>query len=83
MLYCFGSNAYDPESSSESEEKPQHMEELQAAQTDHHKSRLSNELRHLIFQEILSLKISDSLPHGRIKRIAQKYGYTHKTIRNL
>ena len=57
------SNAYDPKSSSESEEEPQNMEEQEPQQQDHHKTRLSNELRHLIFQEILSLKISDSLPH--------------------
>ena len=47
------------------------MEEQQAQQTDHHKPRLSNELRHLIFQEKLSLKVSDSLPHVTFKRIAQ------------
>ena len=45
--------------------------EQQAQQTDHDKPRLSNELRHLIFQEMLSLKVSDSLPHGTFKRIAQ------------
>ena len=60
------------------------MKDQQARQqTNHHKSRLSNELRHLIFQEMLSLKTSDSLPHGTFKRIAQKYGYHHITIRNL
>ncbi|XP_057550533.1 uncharacterized protein LOC130828586 [Amaranthus tricolor] len=32
---------------------------------------------------MLSLKVSDSLPHGTFKRIAQKYGYTHRTIRDL
>ena len=71
--WCFGSNAYDQESSLESEEEPQYMEEQQAQQTDHHMPRLSNELRHLIFQEMQSLKVSDSLPHGTFKRIAQKY----------
>lgn len=79
-----GSNAYDPDSSLESEEEPQNMEDQQAQQqSNHHKPRLSNELRHLIFQEMLSLKTSDSLPHGSFKRIAKKYGYHHRTIRNL
>ena len=59
------------------------MEEQQAQPIDHYKPRLSNELRHLIFQEMLSLKVSDSLPHGTFKRIAKKYGYHHRTIRNL
>ena len=65
--WYFGSNAYDPESSSESKEEPQSMEEQQTQQTDHHKLRLSNELRHLIFQEMLSLNFGDSLPHGTTK----------------
>ena len=30
-----------------------------------------------------SLKVSNSLSHGTFKLIAQKYGYHHKTIRNL
>ena len=51
--WYFRSNAYDPESSSESEEEPLYMEEQQAQQIDHHKPRLNNELRHLIFQEML------------------------------
>ena len=59
------------------------MEEQEPQQQDHHKSRLNNELRHLIFQEMLSLKVSDSLSHGTFERIAQKYGYHHRTIRNL
>ena len=70
--WYFGSNAYDPESSSELEEEPKNMEEQQAQQINHHKPRLSNKLRHLIFQEMLSLKVSDSLPYGTFKRIAQK-----------
>ena len=57
------------------------MEEQQAQQTNHHKPRLSNELRHLIFQEMLSLKVSDSLPPGTFKRIAQTYGY-HQSSQN-
>ena len=69
--WYFGSNAYDSESSSESKEEPQNTEEQQAQQTDHHKPRLSKELRHLIFQKTLSLKVSDSLPHDTFKRIAQ------------
>ena len=81
--WYFGLNAYDPESSSESEEESHNMEDQQAQQTNHHKPRLSNELRHLIFQEMLSLKTSDSLPHGTFKWIAKKYGYHHRTIRNL
>ena len=80
--WYFGSNAYDLESSSESEEESQIMEEQEPQQQDH-KPRLSNELRHLIFQEMLSLKVSDSLPHGTFKLISQKYGYHHRTIRNL
>ncbi|XP_057546557.1 uncharacterized protein LOC130825360 [Amaranthus tricolor] len=63
--------------------KTQNIEEQQPQQQDHHKPRLSNELRHFIFQEMLSLKVSDSLPHGTFKRIAQKYGYHHRTIRNI
>ncbi|XP_057523753.1 uncharacterized protein LOC130803591 [Amaranthus tricolor] len=59
------------------------MEEQEPQQQDHHKSRLNNELRHLIFQEMLSLKVSGSLPHGTFKRIAQKCSYHHRTIRNL
>ena len=66
------SNAYDQKSSSESEEEPQNMEEQEPQQQDHHKLRLNDELRHLISQEMLSLKVSDSLPHGTFKRIAQK-----------
>ena len=73
--WYFGSNAYDPKSSSKSEEQSQ--------QQNHHKPRLINELRHLIFQEMLSLKVSDSFPHGTFKRISQKYGYHHRIIRNL
>ena len=76
-------NAYDPELSSESEEESQHMEDQQAQQTNHHKPWDNNELRHLVFQEMLSLKTSDSLPQGTFKRIAQKYAYHHRTIRNL
>ncbi|XP_057550636.1 uncharacterized protein LOC130828690 [Amaranthus tricolor] len=59
------------------------MEEQEPQQQDHHKPMLSNKLKHLIFQEMLSLKVSDSLPHGTFKRIAQKYDYHHKIIRNL
>ena len=29
------------------------------------------------------MRTSDSLPHGNFKRIAQKYGNDHRTIRNL
>ena len=76
-------NAYDPESNSKSEEEPQNMEEEEPQQQDHYKPMLSNELRHHIFQKMLSLKVSDSLPHGTFKWIAQKYGYHHRTIRNL
>ena len=32
---------------------------------------------------MLSIKLSDSLPHDTFKRIAKKYGYHHRTIRNL
>ena len=59
------------------------MEEIGPQQQNQHKPRLTNELRQLIFQEMLSLKVSDSLPHGTFKRIAQKYSYTHRTIRDL
>ena len=59
------------------------MEEIEPQQQNQHKPRLTNELRQLIFQEMLSLIVSDSLPHGTFKRIAQKYGYIHRTIRDL
>ena len=78
-----GSNSYVPESSFESEEEPQNMEEIGPQQQNQHMPRLTNELRQLIFQDMLSLKISDSLPNGTFKRIAQTYGYTHRTIRDL
>ena len=32
---------------------------------------------------MLSLKVSDSLPHGTFKRVAQKYKFHNRTIRNL
>ena len=80
----FRSSYYDPQSNSESEEEPVNMENQQAEQqNNHHKARLSSELRHLIFQEMLSLRTIDSLPHETFKRIAQKYGYHHRTIRDL
>ena len=82
-VWYFGSNAYDPESNSESEEEAQNMVEQEQQQQDHHKPRLNNELRHLIFQEMLSLKVSDSLPHGTFKQNAQKYGYHHRTIKKF
>ena len=56
---------------------------MEEQQQNHHKLRLSNELRHLIFKEMLSLEVSDSLPHGIFKRIAQKYSYHHRNIKNL
>ncbi|XP_057543493.1 uncharacterized protein LOC130821721 [Amaranthus tricolor] len=81
--WYFGSNSYVPECSSESEEEPQNVEQIGPQQQIQYKRRLTNELRQLILQDLLSLKVSDSLPHGTFKRIAQKYGYTHRTIRNL
>ena len=78
--WYFRSDSYVPESSSESEEEPHNMEEIRPQQQNQHKPRLTNELRQLIFQEMLSLKVSDSLPHGTFKRIAQKYGYTHRSM---
>src|SRR5688572_3759968 len=81
--WYFGSNSYDSESNSESEDEPHTMEEQEPQQPNHHKPRLTNELRQVIFQEMLSLRVSESLPHGTFKRIAQKYGYTHRTIRDL
>ena len=59
------------------------MKEIGPQQQNQHKPRVTNELRQLIFQEMLSLKVSDSLSRGTFKRIAQKYGYTHRTIRDL
>ncbi|XP_057517075.1 uncharacterized protein LOC130798203 [Amaranthus tricolor] len=81
--WYFGSNSYVPESSSESEEEPQKMEEIGPQQQNQHKPKVTNELRQLIFQEMLSLKVSDLLPHGTFKCIAKKYGCTHRTIRDL
>lgn len=75
--WYFGSNNYDPQSSSESEEEP--AKKVQQANSSH-KLRLSSELRYLIFQEMLLL-IVDSLPHGTFKTIVLKYGYHHS--RNL
>ena len=76
--WYFGSSQYDPQSSSESKQELEEMAEQQEEQQDnHHKPRLRSEMRHLIFQEMLSLRTSDSLPHGTSKRIAQKYGYHH------
>ncbi|XP_057535388.1 uncharacterized protein LOC130813569 [Amaranthus tricolor] len=54
--WYFGSNSYVPKSSSESEEEPQNMEEIGPHQQNQHKPRLMNELRQLIFQDMLSLK---------------------------
>ncbi|XP_057532677.1 uncharacterized protein LOC130810579 [Amaranthus tricolor] len=81
--WYFGSNAYDSQSSSNYEEEPQEIDAQQIEQQDQRKSRLTNELRHLILHEMLSLKVSDSLPHGTFVRIANKYGYTPRSIRNL
>ena len=82
--WYYGSSQYDPQSSLESKQEPTEMAEQQGEQQDnHHKPRLNSKMRHLIFQEMLSLRTSDSLPHGTFKRIAQKYGYHHRTIRNL
>ena len=81
--WYFGSNEYDPQSSSESKEEPH---ENDAAVPEHHpqrKPRLINELRNLILHEMLSLKVSDTLPHGTFVRIANKYRYTPRTIQNL
>ena len=79
--WYFGSSQCNPQSSSESEQQP--TEQQGEQQDNHHKPRLSSEMRHLIFQEMLSLRSSDSLPHGTFKRIAKKYGFHHRTIRNL
>jgi hypothetical protein len=82
--WYFESNQYDPQSSSESEEEPQqNIVEQQGAQEPQHNPRISNEMRHLIFQELLSLHTNDKLPHGTFQRIGQKYGYHHRTIRRL
>ena len=70
--WYFGSSQYDPQSSLESEQEPVEMTEQQEEQQDnHHKPRLNSEMRHLIFQKMLSLRTSDSLLHGTFKRIAQ------------
>ncbi|XP_057523972.1 uncharacterized protein LOC130803787 [Amaranthus tricolor] len=81
--WYFGSNAYHSQSSSSSDEEPQEIDAQQIEQQDQRKTRLTNELRHLILHEMLSLKVSDSLPHGTFVRIANKYGYTPRSIRNL
>ncbi|XP_057517048.1 uncharacterized protein LOC130798177 [Amaranthus tricolor] len=81
--WYFGSNAYDSQSSSNSDEEPQEIDAQQIEQQDQRKPRFTNELRHLILHEMLSLKVSDSLPHGTFVRIANKYGYTPRSIRNL
>ncbi|XP_057517823.1 uncharacterized protein LOC130798740 [Amaranthus tricolor] len=81
--WYFGSNAYDPESSSSSDEEPQENDAQQIEQQHQRKTRLTNHMRHLILHEMLSLKVSDSLPHGTFVRIANKYGYTPRTIRNI
>ena len=70
--WYFGSSQYDPQSSSKSELEQAKMAEQQVEQQDnHHKPRLNSEMRHLIFQKMLSLRTSDSLLHGTFKRIAQ------------
>ncbi|XP_057526564.1 uncharacterized protein LOC130805796 [Amaranthus tricolor] len=81
--WYFGSNAYDSQSSSSSDEEPQEMDAQQIEQQGQRKTRLTNELRHLILHEMLSLKVSDSLPHGTFVRIANKYGYKPRAIQNL
>ena len=80
--WYFGSSQYDPQSSS-SEQEPAEMVEQQGEQRKHHKPRLSSEMRHLIFQEMLSMRTTDSLPYGTFQKIVEKYGYHYRTIRNL
>jgi hypothetical protein len=80
--WYFGSNQYDPQSSSESEEEPIENDPA-VPQLPQRKPRLTNELRHLILQEMLSIKVDDNLPHGTFVKMANKYGYTPRTIRNL
>ena len=62
--WYFRSSQYDPQSSSESKQEPAEMVEQQGERQDnHHKPRLSSEMRHLIFQEMLSMRTTESLPY--------------------
>ena len=82
--WYFGSSLYDPQSSSESEQVPTEIVEQQGERQDnHHKPRLNSEMRHLIFQEMLSMRTNNSLPHGTFQRIVELYDYHHRTMRNL
>ena len=73
--WYFGSSQYDPQSSSDSEQEPTEMVEQQGEQHNHHKPGLSSEMRHLKFQEMLSMRTTDSLPYETFQKITEKYGY--------